>query len=153
MIHFGHRSGSRRGRIVAAGSGQSCRVARHLPNRPLLAIAGPLFLLLALLWSSPLWAHAALVATQPAAGAVLAEPPEQVSLTFNEPVAPLRFQLLTPGGRALEPAALRHQGGEIQLRLPPLEEQGSHVLSWRVVSADGHPVGAACCSRLARPGR
>ena len=152
MIHFGHRSGSRRGRIVAAGSGQSCRVARHLPNRPLLAIAGPLFLLLALFWSSSLWAHAALVATQPAAGAVLAEPPEQVSLTFNEPVAPLRFQLLTPGGRALEPAALRHQGGEIQLRLPPLEEQGSHVLSWRVVSADGHPVGGSLLFSIGQAG-
>src|SRR5690625_3687226 len=152
MIHFGHRSGSRRGRIVAAGSGQSCRVARHLPNRPLLAIAGALFLLLALFWSYSLWAHAALVATQPAAGAVLAEPPEQVSLTFNEPVAPLRFQLLTPGGRALEPAALRHQGGEIQLRLPPLEEQGSHVLSWRVVSADGHPVGGSLLFSIGQAG-
>src|SRR5690625_3557300 len=117
MIPFGHRSGSRRGRIVAAGSGQSCRVARHLPHRPLLAIAGPLFLLLALLWSSSLWAHAALVATQPAAGAVLAEPPAQDWLTFSERVAPLRFQLLTRGGGALEPGTLRHQGGADQLQL------------------------------------
>ena len=42
-------------------------------------------LMLAFVQSGAAWAHASLLRTDPAEGAVLAEPPKALRLTFNEP--------------------------------------------------------------------
>ena len=101
-----------------------------------------LFVLLAgLAHASGALAHASLVRAEPADGAMLAEPPAVLKLVFNEPVSPLVMRLIGPSGEVIAPAA----GAEnsIVTLTPPRLRQGTHVLSWRVVSADGHPVGGS----------
>lgn len=87
------------------------------------------------------WAHAVLIGTEPAAEAVMAVPPARAVLRFNEPVRVLRLALAGPDGAITELTGARSADGEVEIPLPPMPVSGTHVLSWRVVSADGHPVG------------
>ncbi|WP_029075495.1 copper resistance CopC/CopD family protein [Kaistia adipata] len=96
-------------------------------------------------------AHAALVASEPAAGSVLAAAPDQVELVFSEPVAPLVFRLLGPDGEAAELAGAGVDGARLTLPLPPELPQGTQVLSWRVVSEDGHPIGGTLVFSIGAP--
>jgi copper transport protein len=92
--------------------------------------------------SSAAFAHASLVRAEPADGAMLAETPQVLKLTFNEPVSVLVMRLIGPNGEVVAPTAAAENN--IVTITPPRLPQGSHVLSWRVVSADGHPVGGSC---------
>ncbi len=87
------------------------------------------------------WGHAALVSTEPASGAVLDRAPDAVVLTFSEPVSVTALRLLGPQGPAVDVAPTRADGHQIRVPLPGDAAQGAYLLSWRVVSADGHPVG------------
>ena len=91
--------------------------------------------------SSAAFAHASLVRAEPADGAMLAETPRALRLTFNEPVSVLVMRLIGPSGEVVAPTAAAENN--VVTITPPLLRQGSHVLSWRVVSADGHPVGGS----------
>ncbi len=97
----------------------------------------------ALLWSPCAHAHAALVSSEPAQGSTLETMPETFALRFNEPVSPLVFKLLAPNGSALPLDEVRQQDENLIVAVPDLQTHGSYVLSWRVVSADGHPVGGS----------
>jgi copper transport protein len=99
-----------------------------------------LALLLLLLLPSHALAHAQLHGAVPAAGAILDAAPAEVILTFNEPVAPLQARLFGPDGRAQDVES-RAQGPDLIVTLPVGLAPGTHALSWRVVSDDGHPVG------------
>ncbi|KAA1428671.1 copper resistance CopC/CopD family protein [Nocardioides antri] len=93
------------------------------------------------MFAGPASAHAALVDTSPDDGAVLAEAPDDVRLTFNGPV-----RLLADGIRLYDaagedfPVAAEGEGSEIVVETPAELGEGSFVVSWRVVSADGHPL-------------
>lgn len=91
---------------------------------------------------SPAFAHASLLSSVPPADALLSAIPATVSLTFNEPISPVALSLVSPNGAVenLEGAA---DGGRLIVRLPAAVGQGSYLLCWRVVSADGHPVAGA----------
>ncbi len=103
-------------------------------------LAAFLLLLLAVLASSgAAFAHASLVRSEPADGARLSEPPSVLRLTFNEPVTPLVLRLIAPDGTTTAPVAVA-EGITIIVK-PDARRRGTHVLSWRVISADGHPVG------------
>ena len=97
----------------------------------------------------PAFAHAALVGSQPPDGATLADPPATLKLTFNEPVSPLVVRLIGPTGEAVTPA-VRAENGTLTIT-PPTLRRGTHVLSWRVISADGHPVGGAVLFSVGAP--
>ena len=96
------------------------------------------------------WAHAQLVGAEPPAGAVVAEAPEAVVLRFSEPVAPLVIRWFDPDGVAREVAA-QARDGTLRVPVPEGAARGTHVLSWRVVSADGHPVGGAHVFSIGAP--
>lgn len=86
------------------------------------------------------FAHAQLRQSQPAANAVLDTAPEMVVLRFNEPIAPLMLRWISPAG--VETEVQGQAQDEALLVTPPAElAEGTHLLSWRVVSSDGHPVG------------
>ena len=86
-------------------------------------------------------AHAVLLDTVPADGAVLAEPPAMLLLRFNEAVALISIRLLNGDGQAVAGAgAATAMGGEVRLPLGTLLAEGSYVLSYRVTSLDSHPV-------------
>ena len=97
-------------------------------------------------------AHAALVTATPADGAVLARAPVAFTLSFSEPVSPLVLRLIGPDGvaKALERFTLRDR--TLTIEVPAELAQGSHVLSWRVVSEDGHPVGGSMVFSVGAPG-
>ncbi len=99
--------------------------------------------LLVLASAVPAFAHAQLLSSEPAANALLAEPPDTLSLVFNEPVSPLVISLVAPDGGATDLTAQTSSGEALTVHLPPDLGQGSHVLSWRVVSVDAHPVAGA----------
>ena len=110
-------------------------------------------LLLALLTPaavSPAQAHASLTRSDPADGAVLAAVPRQMVLTFNEAVSPLVLRLIDPLGntKVLDPPADRAE--RLVVTLPELGK-GTHLLSWRVVSLDGHPVGGSLMFSVGAP--
>lgn len=100
-------------------------------------------LLIALAPASEACAHASLVKAAPADGAVMPLPPATLTLTFNEPVSPLVVRLIGPDGAPLAPIAVTAHDTTVTVSAPPGLRRGTHVLSWRVISADGHPVGGS----------
>ena len=97
-------------------------------------------------------AHAALISSQPEDGAVLREAPERFILIFNEPVAPLRLQLIDRLGKATPLTEIVQHNMTVIVRPPSgLLDQGTHALSWRVVSSDGRPVGGTVIFSVGQP--
>lgn len=86
-------------------------------------------------------AHAQLIRSDPADGILLASAPEKVVLTFSEPVRPLVARLIQPDGRTAILKTGDGRGADIALPLPRSLGDGTYILSWRVVSSDGHPIG------------
>ena len=92
----------------------------------------------------PAWpaaAHASLVGTDPVDGAVLPQAPDEVVFTFNETVR-LTGQAITvydADGRRIDSTATA-SGAEVTV-VPDAElTDGTYVVGWFVLSADGHPV-------------
>jgi copper transport protein len=96
-------------------------------------------------------AHATLIAAEPADGSVLARAPPVLRLTFDEPVSPLALRLVGAGGHAVTLTAVVQQGASLIITPPPSLAEGTHALSWRVVSADGHPVGGTVVFSVGAP--
>ena len=96
-------------------------------------------------------AHASLIRSEPADRAVVAGPPRAVTLTFNEPVSPLVFRVLDPAGEVTELKGITANGATITVALPAGLSGGTHLLSWRVISADSHPVGGAVTFSVGQP--
>ncbi|MDQ6433889.1 CopD family protein [Mesorhizobium sp. LHD-90] len=86
-------------------------------------------------------AHAQLIASDPPDGAVLPQEPPTLTLKFSEPVRPLVARLTEPGGSTRVLADIGTKGTTVVLTLPAGLGQGTHILSWRVASSDGHPIG------------
>jgi copper transport protein len=110
----------------------------------LAVLTGLVVALLAVTANAPAAAHAQLLSTDPADGTILSSPPAEVMLTFNEPV-----RLVEDAVRVLDPA-----GSEVDITTRAVDEQvlaalpaevpdGTYVVSWRVVSADSHPIAGA----------
>ncbi|MEV4282155.1 copper resistance CopC/CopD family protein [Actinoplanes xinjiangensis] len=103
--------------------------------------------------ASPASAHAATVGSHPAPGSVIGASPSEVTVTFSEPVTPVegRVQVIAPDGERISGKV---QGGGTVLRIPvrkagkPL---GTYLISFRVISADSHPVGGAITFSVGAP--
>src|SRR5579872_6448775 len=95
------------------------------------------------------FAHASLVGSDPPEGATLAASPPALRLDFNEPVSPLVVRLIGPNGEAITPR-VRAENESLTISAPQLA-RGTHVLSYRVISADGHPVGGSVTFSIGAP--
>lgn len=96
-------------------------------------------------WSAVAAAHAVLVAADPADGTTVDGAPEQVVLEFSEPVS-LELggvEVLDAAGVAVQEGDGRADGATVTVDLPGELEDGTYVVSYRVLSADGHPVSGA----------
>lgn len=102
-----------------------------------------LLLLLMALIPSTAFAHASLIASDPPDGALLMRAPATVTLTFNEPVVPLTIRIVDGSGAATAITDIRRDGARLILTPPAASREGARVVSWRVMSADGHPVGGS----------
>ncbi|MFC0625678.1 copper resistance CopC/CopD family protein [Kribbella deserti] len=108
-------------------------------------LLAPLWLLLALLWlgltAAPASAHATLLSTDPKADAVLAKAPTAVTLTFDEAVVvwPTSISIFDPAGERLK-VDVKGVDKRAVAALPTGLGQGTYTVTWRVISADDHPV-------------
>ncbi len=95
-------------------------------------------------------AHAQLRASEPSEKAVMAEAPATIILDFNEAIAPLVLRHIRPDGTAtdLEGTA---ENARVTVVAPADLADGTHLLSWRVVSDDGHPVGGTLTFHVGAP--
>jgi copper transport protein len=110
-----------------------------LVRRILLAFG---ILLSVLLQAAPASAHAVLESATPADRAVLAEPPRQFNLRFDEPVVVTDLRLVDQAGRQVQVATTTADNvvnGTIAEDMAP----GTYTLSYRIISGDGHPVAGA----------
>jgi copper transport protein len=99
-------------------------------------------LLLVGVLATPAWAHATLVSIDPADGARLDESPDAVRLTFSEPVSVELggVRVLDGDGDPVQDGTASADGPEVSIKLKPDLPDGTYVVTYRVVSADGHPV-------------
>ena len=110
-----------------------------LSVRGLLGIAFAL-LLAALPWRGA-QAHAVLLESSPAKDAVLAEAPARIVLRFNEPIRPIALRILaTEDQTAIEPGAVEAVDTELRALLPESLPDATYLVSYRVASADDHPI-------------
>jgi len=128
-------------------------MSRRAGRRAVTAAACALTAMLALvLTPARADAHAELLSTEPAAGEHLATAPDQVVLHFSEAVnlGDDLVRVLDSAGVEVDAGDPVHLNGErssVALPLPSLDD-GGYVVSWRVISSDGHPVGGAFTFRV-----
>jgi len=108
-------------------------------------------LAVALAPASRAFAHAALNGASPADGSVLPSAPSEMTLTFSEPVSPLALRLIGPNGQTTPLDRVQLRDRTLVIAAPAGLSPGTHVISWRVVSADGHPVGGAILFSIGAP--
>jgi copper transport protein len=119
-------------------------VDRRRARRRLAALAGVLCgLVLVLLGpATPASAHAALVGSDPAGGTIVPDAPNRVTLTFSESVQLLagKIQVLAPDGSRADQGEPQSSGNTVTIPLRSGGGRGTYVVSYRVLSADSHPV-------------
>ena len=106
------------------------------------ALAAAALVVAPLALASPASAHDELLSTDPADGASLAEAPDAVTLTFGEAVVQLGTAVVVTdaAGAKLADGALVVDGAVVTRAITPPTVAGEVRVSYRVVSADGHPV-------------
>ncbi|MEU8172738.1 copper resistance protein CopC [Microbispora hainanensis] len=132
------------------------RLVARLVAAVLLAAAGLVVGLLPGLAARPAYAHAYLLESSPVDGQVLASPPAEVRLRFDEAVSlgGRSIQLLDPSGKELAIGAARFADGKAdtaRASLPRDLAEGTYVVSWRVTSVDSHVVSGAFSFSVGHP--
>lgn len=113
-----------------------------------LLVAAVLALGAVLLAAAPASAHAVLETTEPVGGTAVATSPERVVLRFSEAVQipPQAIRVFaSPGGDQVEAGAAGRADGQsnaVTAKLPKLDK-GAYIVTWRVTSADAHPIHGA----------
>ena len=97
-------------------------------------------------------AHAVLMKATPEASQQVKDSPTELELQFNENVGPVYFKVLDKAGMETgSPGAIRSQGNSIFLPLGASLANGTYVISYRVISADTHPVGGSYAFAIGEP--
>lgn len=107
--------------------------------------------------AAPATAHAALTASDPKDGAVVATAPAQVTLSFSEQVAmgDDSIRVMDPQGKRVDTGELRDMcsgstiryGTALHSGLP----DGTYTVAWQAVSADSHPISGAFTFSIGAP--
>lgn len=107
-------------------------------------VAAAVILGLCAAWSAstPASAHAVLRHSDPANGSVLRTAPAALSLQFSESVS-LRSHAIRLYDATGQPIASESGGDTVTVAVGDELSKGSYVLSYRVTSADGHPISGA----------
>ncbi len=119
-----------------------------------LVTAALVALAIVLVGSAPASAHAELVDTDPAEGAVVEAAPETVTLTFNEPVRLTSQEIAVydaQGDRVASSAGA--SGADVRVDLAGAADlpDGTYVVAWNILSGDGHPVSGALTFSVGAP--
>ncbi|PRY33067.1 copper resistance CopC/CopD family protein [Pseudosporangium ferrugineum] len=106
-----------------------------------------------LLPASPADAHAALLGASPEPGSVVAAAPAEIVVRFSEAVTPVegRTQVLAPDGKRIT-GTVTAAGPLLRIQVRRADRPlGTYVVSYRVISADSHPVGGAMTFSVGAP--
>ncbi|WP_405094684.1 copper resistance CopC/CopD family protein [Micromonospora sp. NBC_01412] len=119
------------------------------------ALAGLLVTVVALLLApaTPASAHAVLVSSSPAASAVVPGGPAEVVLTFSEPVRKVagKIRVIAPDGARADRGEPTFESTVVTVPVDPSAGRGTYLVSYRVISADSHPVSGAFTYSVGAP--
>jgi len=121
------------------------------------ATASALALLVMTLFPATASAHAVLLETTPGNWQVVESAPHEISLRFNEPVdlGLAEIRVLGPHGDAVEGLSSPKHPDErrevVSVAVPGTLATGTHTVTYRVVSADSHPVQGAFSFSVGEP--
>jgi copper transport protein len=103
--------------------------------------------------ASPASAHAALVDTDPGNGTVVPDAPNKVTLTFSESVQLVsgKIQVLGPDNQRADQGKATQDGATVTIPLRAGGGRGTYLVSYRVISADSHPVGGTVTYSVGAP--
>ncbi len=95
--------------------------------------------------AGPASAHAVLVSTEPGESARLETAPPEVTLTFSEGVSlgAGYARVLTADGERVDTDDASVDGGVVTIPLEPDLADGGYLVTYRIVSADSHPIQGA----------
>jgi copper transport protein len=108
---------------------------------------GALVVALLVAGATPAFAHATLLTTEPQPGGKFDTSPSVISLRFSEPVEVSLggIRLFDGRGNRVDVGAPEHPNGDgsrVETSMPKVGD-GTYVVTWRVISADSHPVQGA----------
>lgn len=130
------------------------QVARRSPGWRTIryAIAAAACVLLAFGTAGPTAAHATLVSSDPADGAVLSAAPAKAVFVFDETVSlpDQGVQVFDADGDAVDASATA-QDAVVTVDLPDRMPTGTYVVTWRAVSGDGHPIAGSVTFSIGEP--
>ncbi len=90
------------------------------------------------------WSHAVLLGSTPAAEASLDVSPKEIIFNFNENVGPIFIKVLDRTGKEVgNPGEWRVDGNDVLMSLNDELPNGTYIATYRVISADTHPVGGS----------
>jgi copper transport protein len=110
-------------------------------RRTLAALFAGLLLVL-LSPAAPASAHAALVSTNPGQGKTVPTAPSEVTITFSENISAVndKIRVVAPDGSRADQARPVVTGATLHIPLRPNLSNGTYLVSFRIISADSHPV-------------
>lgn len=114
------------------------------------ALIGFMLAALSVMGAGPAAAHAARIATDPAADTELDTGPQRVSATFNEALQ-ANFAAMTvvgPDGNLWSTGPVDVSGAVASVAMAPSGPAGTYTVNYRVTSADGHVVSGAWSFRV-----
>lgn len=121
--------------------------------RRLFVVLAALFTALALS-AGPASAHSVVLSSSPEDGEQIAQAPERVSVTFNEPLQE-QFAAITvvgPDGNLWSVGDPAVEGSTVSVAVDGLGPVGEYTVAFRVTSADGHPVSGTRTFTLTQEG-
>lgn len=100
--------------------------------------------------AGPAAAHTALESSTPANGSVLATSPTTAKLVFSESVTPVAkgFALRSTSGDPASIGAVQRSGKTLTVPIKATLASGGYLLSYSVISDDGHPVKGTIAFRV-----
>ncbi|MBB4762564.1 copper resistance CopC/CopD family protein [Amorphoplanes digitatis] len=103
--------------------------------------------------ASPAAAHAAMLTATPEPGSVVATAPSEITITFTEGITPVtsRTQVLAPDGKRIT-GEVTADGPTLRIKIRRADRPlGTYLVSYRIVSADSHPIGGALTFSVGAP--
>ena len=111
---------------------------RRIP--PLVGWLAPL-VIAALLPVQAAWAHAQFTGSEPGPDSILENSPHEIVLAFTQAVTPVSVTLVGPDGALVESVDdVLANGDRVVLPVTAPLDAGTHVVSFRVLSGDSHPI-------------